>query len=114
MRKPKRDNYVQIHCHDDGSNVVTPDVPITTKQLVKRAKELGMKSIAITNHGTTITKFEQAKQCKEHGIKPIYGMEAYYVKDINKEYITIAKIRGKEKEVTRRDSKNAHLLMYDR
>lgn len=104
-------NYVNIHVHSDGSNVVTPDVPVNCLQLVKRAKELNMKSLALTDHGTTINKFVFAKHCKKYNIKPIFGMEAYYVKDINALMKQTITIRGKTKEVERKDSKNGHLLM---
>lgn len=72
---------IQLHCHTHNSNVSSPDVAITEKQLVKRAVELGHKAIALTDHGNNIGKFKFAKECKNNGIKAIHGIEFYYVKD---------------------------------
>lgn len=45
--------------------------------LVSRAKELGMDSIAITDHGVMYGVIDFYKECTKQGIKPILGMEAY-------------------------------------
>src|ERR1044071_6329475 len=45
--------------------------------LAKRAKALGMDSIAITDHGCMFGVVEFYNDCKKEGIKPILGMEAY-------------------------------------
>jgi DNA polymerase III subunit alpha len=45
--------------------------------LVARAKELGMDSLAITDHGCLFGVIEFYNECKKAGIKPIVGMEAY-------------------------------------
>jgi DNA polymerase III subunit alpha len=45
--------------------------------LVARAKELGMSSIAITDHGVMYGAVEFYNECKKVGIKPIIGVEAY-------------------------------------
>ena len=44
---------------------------------LKRAKELGMKSIAITDHGNMFGAIEMYKKAIKNGIKPIIGIEAY-------------------------------------
>jgi DNA polymerase-3 subunit alpha len=66
--------FVHLHVHThysllDGANKI-PD-------LVKRAKALGMDSIAITDHGCMFGVIEFFNECKKEGIKPILGMEAY-------------------------------------
>ena len=66
--------FVHLHVHThysllDGANKV-PD-------LVKRAKDLGMDSLAITDHGCLFGVIEFFEACKKEGIKPILGMEAY-------------------------------------
>lgn len=101
------DNYVQLHCHSDGSNIITPDVPTTCASLVARAKELGQTSIALTDHGSNVKKYDFAIACKKHNIKPIFGIEAYYVKDVN---TTITKQTTKGEQVTPDDT-NAHLII---
>ncbi len=67
-------DFVHLHVHTeysllDGANRI--------KELVPRVKELGMKAIAITDHGVMYGAIEFYKECKKHGIKPIIGVEAY-------------------------------------
>lgn len=45
--------------------------------LVKRAKELGMPAVAITDHGVMYGAVDFYKACKKEGIKPIIGCEVY-------------------------------------
>jgi DNA polymerase-3 subunit alpha len=64
--------HLHVHTHysllDGFSNI---------KKLVKRAKELGMSSLAITDHGTMFGVIEFYRAAKAAGIKPIIGLEAY-------------------------------------
>ena len=46
-------------------------------QLVDRVKELGMESIALTDHGNLYGAIEFLKKAKEKGVKPIIGAEIY-------------------------------------
>jgi DNA polymerase-3 subunit alpha len=46
--------------------------------LVKRAAELGMTSLALTDHGVMYGAIAFYKACKQRGIKPIIGCEMYY------------------------------------
>ena len=45
--------------------------------MVQRAQELGMESLAITDHGGLYGAIEFYTACKEAGIKPIIGLETY-------------------------------------
>ena len=45
--------------------------------LVSQTKELGMDSLAITDHGTFYGVVDFYSACKEAGIKPIIGCEVY-------------------------------------
>ncbi|MCK9906821.1 PHP domain-containing protein, partial [Frankia sp. Cpl3] len=47
--------------------------------LVKQAAELGMSALAITDHVNMYGAIPFYKACKEAGIKPIIGMEAYVI-----------------------------------
>ena len=47
------------------------------EELVKAAKDAGQTAIAITDHGTLASHRDLQIACKEHGIKPILGVEAY-------------------------------------
>ena len=46
-------------------------------ELVRAAKEAGQTAIAITDHGTLSSHREMQIACKDQGIKPILGVEAY-------------------------------------
>ena len=67
-------NFVHLHIHSeysllDGANRI--------KDLPKRAKELGMDAIAITDHGVMYGVIDFYKECKKQGVKPIIGCEVY-------------------------------------
>jgi DNA polymerase-3 subunit alpha len=54
----------------------------TPQEYVKRAVELGMPAIAITDHGTLSGHREMYRLAKEAGIKPILGIEGYMTTDM--------------------------------
>lgn len=67
-------NFVHLHTHShysllDGLGKI-PD-------LIKRAKELGMSSLALTDHGVMYGAIEFYKECKAQEMHPILGVEAY-------------------------------------
>ncbi|NBZ95123.1 MAG: DNA polymerase III subunit alpha [Proteobacteria bacterium] len=66
--------FVHLHVHSQYSLL---DGAIRMKQLVKRAKELGMPSIALTDHGVLYGAVEFYQEAEKAGIKPIIGCEAY-------------------------------------
>ena len=66
--------FVHLHFHTHYSLL---DGACRISDLVKRAKALGMDSIAITDHGCMFGVIEFFNECKKEGIKPILGMEAY-------------------------------------
>ena len=57
--------------------------PVGRMSLAERAAELGMPALGLTDHGVMNGAVEHYKACREHGIKPIIGMEAYLVEDRN-------------------------------
>ena len=66
--------FTHLHVHTeysllDGSNKI--------KECVKRVKELGMDSVAITDHGVMYGVIDFYKAAKEAGINPILGCEVY-------------------------------------
>jgi len=67
-------DYVHLHNHTHHSLL---DGLTKIPDLVQRVKDLGMESIAITDHGTMSGAVEFYKEAKDGGIKPIIGMEAY-------------------------------------
>ena len=69
-------NFVHLHLHT-GYSLLDGEGKI--KQVVARAKELGMSSIAITDHGVMYGCVDFYKAAKDAGIKPILGCEVYVV-----------------------------------
>ncbi len=47
--------------------------------MISHTEELGMNSIALTDHGNMFGAVDFYIQCERKGIKPIIGMEAYIV-----------------------------------
>lgn len=67
-------NFVHLHNHThysllDGASKI-PD-------LAKRAAELKMSAVAITDHGNMHGAYEMYTNCVKQGVKPIIGIEAY-------------------------------------
>ncbi|MCC6240304.1 MAG: DNA polymerase III subunit alpha [Phycisphaerales bacterium] len=67
-------DFVHLHVHTHYSML---DGACKIKDLVARTKELGMNSIAISDHGCLFGAIEFYNECVAGGIKPILGMEAY-------------------------------------
>ncbi len=89
-------DFCHLHVHSmysilDGENRI--------ENLVKQTKDLGMKQIALTDHGTMMGALEFFKQCQKEGIKPLIGVEAYITDDVD----------GLENAQKTRD--NYHLVM---
>ena len=66
--------FTHLHVHTeysllDGSNKI--------KECVKRVKELGMDSVAITDHGVMYGVIDFYRAARAEGVKPILGCEVY-------------------------------------
>ncbi len=66
--------FTHLHVHTEYSLL---DGSSKIKEIVKRAKELGMDSLAITDHGVMYGVIDFYKAAREAGIKPIIGCEIY-------------------------------------
>lgn len=73
--------YENYHKHDIISNIYTPDTHIQTIDYINRIKELGYGCYFTTNHGSGGDVFESLTLCKEHGIRCLFGLEGYIVKN---------------------------------
>ena len=69
--------FTHLHVHTEYSLL---DGAARIKELVRRVKELGMDSVAITDHGVMFGVIDFYKECKKQGIKPIIGCEVYTAK----------------------------------
>lgn len=70
-------DFVHLHNHSEYSLL---DGLSKIDLMIKRAKELGMSSLAITDHGNMYGAIKFYKACKEAEIKPIIGSEIYISK----------------------------------
>lgn len=68
------DKFVHLHLHTEYSLL---DGLTKTKKLTSRIKEMGMNTVAITDHGAMYGAIEFIRQCQKDDIKPIVGLEAY-------------------------------------
>lgn len=88
--------FTHLHVHTEYSLL---DGAARIKNLVASAKEAGMDSLAITDHGVMFGVVDFWRECKKQGIKPIIGCEVY----------TAARTRfDKDPE---RDKRQGHLIL---
>ena len=71
--------FINLHNHTDlgGAEVAAQDSVVKIEDLVKRAKELGQKAVAVTDHGSISAWVKFATACEKYNIKPIFGVEMY-------------------------------------
>jgi DNA polymerase-3 subunit alpha len=89
--------FVHLHCHSHYSLL---DGASRIPELVKRAKELGMNALALTDHGNLYGAIEFYRECKTAGLNPIIGYEAY-----------VATGKRQEREARRRGDAGYHLTL---
>lgn len=92
-------SFVHLHNHTeysllDGANRIP--------EMVSRAKELGMDSLAISDHGVMFGVMEFYWECLKKGVKPILGVEAYVAPN------------GHRKKSGREENETYHLLLLAR
>lgn len=66
--------FTHLHVHTEYSLL---DGAARIKDLIAQVKELGMDSVAITDHGAMFGVMDFYKEAKKQGIKPIIGCEVY-------------------------------------
>lgn len=66
--------FISLHSHTSFS---AGDGHGSPEDHILRVKELGMSAMALTEHGNTSSHVQLEKAALEHGIKPIFGVEAY-------------------------------------
>ena len=90
-------NFTHLHVHTEYSLL---DGSCKIKELVARAKELGMDSMAITDHGVMYGVIDFYRAAREVGIKPIIGCEVY-----------VAPGSRFDKDISQGDDKYYHLVL---
>ena len=70
--------FTHLHVHSEYSLL---DGMCRIDQLMSRTKELGMDSLALTDHGVMYGAIEFYQAAREAGIKPIIGCEVYVAQD---------------------------------
>lgn len=88
--------FTHLHVHTEYSLL---DGAARVRDLVARAKELSMDSLAITDHGVMYGVVQFYKEAKKQGIKPILGCEVYVAS------------RSMEDKEARADKEYAHLVL---
>jgi DNA polymerase III subunit alpha len=73
-------SFAHLHVHSEYS-VLDGACPIDA--LAERAAALGQPALGLTDHGVMNGAVEHYKACQKHGIKPILGLEAYFVDDLS-------------------------------
>jgi len=100
MASKDPENYVSLHVHSDYSKL---DSIAKVSGLVGKAKSLGMKSLALTDHGTISGWIKFYEECKKQDMKPIFGIEAYIVEDA-------MRIKDLDKEIEELEEKQANWM----
>src|SRR5215207_8590212 len=72
-------SFAHLHVHSEYS-VLDGACPIDA--LAERAASLGQPALGLTDHGVMNGAVEHYKACNKHGIKPILGLEAYFVENL--------------------------------
>ena len=74
--------FAHLHVHTEYSLL---DGASRIKELIRRTKELGMDSVAITDHGVMYGAVRFYKEAKAQGIHPIIGCEVYLAPGMRQE-----------------------------
>ncbi|MGE5224337.1 MAG: DNA polymerase III subunit alpha, partial [Omnitrophica WOR_2 bacterium] len=89
-------SFVHLHVHSEYSLL---DGFSNIKKLVKRAKEMDMPALALTDHGTMFGVIDFYNAAMAEGIKPIIGVESYMA------------ARSMQERDAKEDKKSSHLLL---
>ena len=74
--------FAHLHVHTEYSLL---DGASRVKELIRRTKELGMDSVAITDHGVMYGAVRFYKEAKAQGIHPVIGCEVYLAPGMRQE-----------------------------
>ena len=78
--------FAHLHVHTEYSLL---DGASRVKELIRRTKELGMDSVAITDHGVMYGAVRFYKEAKAQGIHPVIGCEVYLAPGMRQERVEV-------------------------
>lgn len=82
------EDFIHLHVHSEYSLLDGLGKP---EHYINKAKEMGFRALAVTDHANIDAHLRWQKVCKKNGLKPILGCELYLVQDM----------KSKEKKETR-------------
>lgn len=101
-------SVVPLHNHSEYSAF---DGMATVDEILSRIKEIGSTAVGLTDHGIVSGHLEFGRKCKDAGIKPIFGMEAYQARDHRKKVHKLEVINP-DKDKTRKSANDSfHLIL---
>jgi len=100
----KSEDFVHLHVHSDYSQL---DGCGKVSSYVEEAKKRGAPAISFTEHGSMRGYFKQHKECEEHDLKPIYGIEFYVSNDMHRRGLTDIEKADVTKGLKKNDQKIA-------
>ena len=77
-------SFAHLHVHSEYSVL---DGACRIDSLAERAAAYGQPALGLTDHGVMNGAVEHFKACRKHGIKPILGLEAYFVDDLKSDAV---------------------------
>ncbi len=72
--KLSKQNFVHLHCHTEYSLL---DGAARIRELVRRAADLEMPAVAITDHGAMFGVVDFYREARQAGVRPLIGCEVY-------------------------------------
>lgn len=78
MATPRTQTFVHLHNHMEGSY---SDSALPMERALDRVAEMGMPAFALTDHGELAMLRPFARAAAARGIRPLVGVEAYFVED---------------------------------
>lgn len=72
-------DFVHLHCHSEHSLL---DGMSTPEEIAQISSTNGQFAAAITDHGTMAGALRFQDACKKHSVRPIFGVEAYFVPSV--------------------------------